>query len=134
MTAKKYERKSMSMKPNEYDGFFIMPGDEEGEVELRYFTFKEDFGESIDNTQVGNMYHVALFKDNETDMEFNDCFEAIFADPVVYATNLAASNLYGTFVRKTAKSNDWFDDYLKKTLDSVTLLRLSKSLEHIANT
>jgi hypothetical protein len=123
----------MSKRKMDYDGFYIMPGDNEDEVEVRYFTFKEDFGDSIENSEMGDKYHVALFKENEDDMEFNDHFEAIFADPSVYATNLAKGNLFGTYVRKTAKSSDWFDNYLKTTLDSVTLLKLSNAAQSIAN-
>jgi hypothetical protein len=123
----------MSKRKMDYDGFYIMPGDNEDQVEVRYFTFKEDFGDSIENTEMGDKYHVALFQDNNDDMEFNDHFEAIFADPSVYAMNLAKGNLFGTYVRKTAKSSDWFDNYLKTTLDSVTLLKLSKAAQSIAN-
>lgn len=122
-------------KANEYDGFYVVPKDvkedEEDSIELRFFCFKDEekFGEPIENTEIGYKYHVAFFKEREDgEMILNDCFEAIFADPVVYAKGLLGSKLFGTFIRKTEKSSDWFDDYLKKVVDSVKMVSMAKSI------
>jgi hypothetical protein len=118
----------------EFDGFYVVPkeGKEADNMELRFFAFKDDksLGKPIDNTELGYMYHVAFFKEREEDGEIvlNDCFEAIFADPVTYARGLLGSKLFGTFIRKTEKSSDWFDDYLKNVVSSVKLASMAKSI------
>lgn len=126
------ESKLMSKtKASDYDGFYFLPGDEENEYEISFFTFNPDKqGTPIENTEVGYKYHVAFFKQIEEDnIEFNDTFEAIFADPLTYIRGLAGSNLYGTFVKKTEKSKEWFDNYLKRTLDTVTIKNSKKVME-----
>lgn len=118
----------------EFDGFYVVPkeGEEADNMELRFFAFKDEksLGEPIENTELGYKYHVAFFKENEEDGEIvlNDCFEAIFADPVTYARGLLGSKLYGTFIRKTEKSSDWFDNYLRNVVDSVKLASMAKSI------
>jgi hypothetical protein len=121
---------------NSYDGFYVVPKDateedEDDSMELMFFCFKEDekFGVPIENNEIGFKYHVAFFKERDDgEMILSDCFEAIFADPVVYAKGLLGSKLFGTFIRKTEKSSDWFDDYLKKVVDSVRMVSMAKSI------
>lgn len=123
----------MSSKMDKWDGFYIVPGEEDDSMQINFFTLKDHFemGEPVENTELGNKYHVVLFKQavSGEEIEMNDCFEAIFADPVTYAKGLLGSNLYGTFLKKTENSSDWFDDYLKKTLDSVKLVNMAMSIK-----
>lgn len=100
-----------------YDGFYLMPGDEEDSFEFSFFTFKDDMkiGAPVQFTSVGDMFHVALFNEIEDGVQLNDTFEAIFADPVVYAKELLNVGLFGTFLRKTENSQEWWDNYLTKT-------------------
>ena len=53
-------------EPNatQFDGFYLMPGNDEGSLKLSYFDFLDDFdkGEKVDGTKFGDMYHVVLFK------------------------------------------------------------------------
>lgn len=118
---------------DKYDGFYIVPGDDDDSMQLRFFNLKGEveLGEPIENTTLGNKYHVVLFRQKEAgdEIELNDCFEAIFADPVTYAKGLLGSNLYGTFLKKTENSADWFDDYLRKTVDSVKLVNMAMSIK-----
>ena len=123
----------MTIETEEFDGFYVVPkeGEEADNMELRFFTFKEDkdYGEPIEHTELGYKYHVAFFKEQEDgEIVLNDCFEAIFADPVTYAKGLLGSKLFGTFIRKTEKSSDWFDDYLKKVVDNVKMINMAKSI------
>ena len=107
-----------------FDGLYFVPGDEDGQLEISFFTFNDEVnkGSPIENNAVGDKFHVALFKeDDEGDITFDETFEAIFADPVVYLKGLAEMGIYGTFVRKTEKSQIWFDDYLTRTMDHVTI-------------
>lgn len=121
----------MTAEMEKYDGFYIVPGDDEDSMQLRFFNLKEEIelGAPVENTELGYKYHVVFFKQKDDEpIELNDCFEAIFADPVTYAKGLLGSNLYGTFLKKTENSGNWFDDYLKKTVDSVKLINMAKSI------
>lgn len=121
----------MTANMDDYDGFYIVPGDDSETMQISFFKFKEEagLGQPVDNTDLGYKYHVVFFKQEDDDpIEMNDCFEAIFADPVTYAKGLLGSNLYGTFLKKTQNSGNWFDDYLRKTLGSVKLINMAKSI------
>lgn len=104
----------MDMK--QFDGFYFLPGDGEDEVKLSYFTLKEDSlrGKPVGNTEIGDMYHIAFFKEGEDGMPiFDEEFEAIFADPTTYIThNIVGMNLYGCVFRKTENSYKWWRKYL----------------------
>ena len=122
----------------EYDGFVIVPENLE-ESKIVYFNLNDghEKGNPIENSELGDMYHVVYFKMNadNTDIEFDDTFEAIFIDPVYYARLLLPS-FYCMIVRKTDKSVKWFEDYLKDLLERAILTKLKKhkaALESIAN-
>jgi hypothetical protein len=124
-------------EPNatQFDGFYLMPGNDEGSLKLSYFDFLDDFdkGKKVGGTDFGDMYHVIFFKQNENgEPEFDDHFEAIFGDPETYVHGLIRANVYGCFVRKTENSYKWVDDYLKRTLSRVTLLKLKNYAKEIA--
>lgn len=98
----------------DFDGFYLVPTDE-GEVEFKFFKATEgnDFGAKVDHTDIGDMYHVAFFRYKEGNLIFDECFDAIFADPVFYANGLIGGDIYATFMRKTTNSSEWWSDYLK---------------------
>lgn len=110
------------MSPNEYDGIYFLPAEEdEYGMKLVYFTYKdgEDYGKPVSGNEIGHMYHVAFFRSDDDGLPvFDEHFEAIFADPSVYITGLAGSDLYGCVLRKTEKSGKWWDNYLKKASDT----------------
>jgi hypothetical protein len=104
-----------------FDGFWFLPCDEDG-LKLSFFTFGEEFGGGtpIGNSSIGDVYHLAFFKENEEGMpEFDDAFEAILGDPESYIKNLVGAGLYGCVVKKTTKSGKWFEDYLTSVVGSV---------------
>ena len=116
----------------DFDGLYFLPGDEEGELQISFFTFNDEKwkGSPIENTKVGDKFHVAFFKEGEDgNVEFDETFEAIFADPLTYLKNLAPLGIYGTFVRKTEKSQQWFDNYLERTLNNVMIANSKKVTE-----
>lgn len=106
------------MSKNEYDGFYFLPGDEEGDLNLAYFKFKDEadfIGKPIEETPLGSKYHIAFFrKDVNGDPMFDEEFEAIFADPAVYVKQLVGAELYGCVLRKTEKSEKWWREYLER--------------------
>ena len=127
-----------SFAPEKYDGFYMLPDDEiEGAYKYAFFHLKDEYenGTPIDSTTVGDCFHVAFFKrDANGDAEFDDAFEAIFADPTVYAGGLEGLDLYGCFVRKTDKSQKWFDDYLNRAKARITIMKLKKAAQSILET
>lgn len=98
-----------------FDGFHLTPGEGEDEVRFDFFEFTEDMGEFIEGSKLGHMYHVILFKTEEDSVRIDDTFEAIFSDPVVYASSLPEANIFGTFVKKREKTQAWVDIFLNMT-------------------
>jgi len=102
-------------KPDEYDGFYFLPSDEEQTLNLAFFKFKEgeNFGKPVEYSNMGDKYHIAFFKCDDSGIPvFDEQFEAIFSDPTTYVKNLIGSDLYGCILRKTEQSYKWWNDYL----------------------
>lgn len=114
------------MDSSEYDGFYFLPGEDEGDLYLKYFSFTDELagGKKLGGNGVGDTWMVAFFrKDKDGSPIFDDTMEAIFYDPIKYITQLAGSGLYGCMLRKTDKSVKWFDNYLKSMKESFTILK-----------
>ncbi len=122
------------MQTMTFDGFFFTPGTDENELELSFFNYSEENlknDEKVENTAIGDKYHIAFFKPKGKGLvEFDESFEAIFADPVTYVKNLTGSQLFGCVLRKTTQSGKWFDDYLSSAKENVTIhnMQLKKGL------
>ena len=120
----------------EYDGIYFLPSDENpDDLIISYFDFKHEMAgaQEIDRSTVGPMYHIAFFKEGDDGVPmFDGSFEAVLACPGTYISNLAGSGIYGCVVKKTTKSAKWFEDYLKRTLETLTIRRLKKYAEAIA--
>jgi hypothetical protein len=117
-----------------YDGFYILPGDDDG-LKLSYFDFKDDFdkGKKIGGNAMGDMYHVIFMKAGEDSLPIlDDHFEAIFANPETYVKNLLGAEIFGCFIKKTENSWKWVDDYLKRTLARVTMMKMKNYAKSIA--
>ena len=132
------EAYSVKNLPKDYDGFYFLPPDDENLIGLQFqfFKFKDEYkgGTPIESSSAGDKFHVAFFRKNEDgEPEFDDSFEAIFADPVVYVQNLMGTDIYGCFCRKTDKSEKWFEDYLTKTTKSVTIRKMVKALQSVVD-
>lgn len=104
-----------------YDGFYFLQSEDFGDMKIAFFKFKDSeyVGEPVQSTSIGDMYHIAFFKEDESGaVEFDESFEAIFADPKVYIRNFAGSNYHGCVLRKTNKSGKWWDNYLSKAKEA----------------
>lgn len=100
-----------------YDGFYFIPTEteEESSYKLAFFTFKDEMANAkpIESSEMGDKFHIAFFKPDENDLPvFDDSFEAILTDPIVYINNLIGSGVSGCILRKTEKSEVWFQEYL----------------------
>lgn len=127
----------MDKKSTEFDGIYFLPGEEEGELVISYFDFKQEMANAIqiESTQLGPKYHIAFFKRGEDGMpEFDASFEAILACPKTYIENLAGAGIYGCAVKKTNKSQKWFEDYLERTVGRVTIHKMIGTLKSILET
>ena len=85
--------------PNDYDGFYFLPVEDETKegLSFHFFKFKDEYcgGEPIEKSSVGDKFHIAMFKRGEDGTpELDDAFEAIFADPVVYVQGLQGAEIY----------------------------------------
>jgi len=124
-------------KSHEFDGIYFLPHeDEEGNEGLliSYFDFKNEManGMPIEGTAIGPKYHIAFFKkDDEGNPAFDETFEAIIGDPGKYIENLTGAGIYGCVVKKTNKSQKWFDDYLTRTLGHITIKKLVSCLKSV---
>jgi hypothetical protein len=119
----------------DFDGFYILPHKEDDGLRLSFFDFNDDFekGKRVDGTSLGDMYHVVFLKQGEDgNPEFDDHFEAIFADPEVYVKGLLGANVYGCMVRKTENSYKWVEEYLKKLLGRVMINKMKNYAGSIA--
>ena len=122
---------------NPHDGIFFLPGEDDDEMCLEFFNFKDDMagGTLVEANEIGPKYHIAFFrKDEEGNPVFDEHFEAIFGDPEAYLTKLTGCGLYGCMVKKTTKSAKWFEDYLNKAFASVRIEKLKQIAGAIANT
>jgi hypothetical protein len=112
----------------EHDGIFFTPADDD-DLELSFFNVVEDRGTPIDGSEYGYKYHIAFFKGLPNgEIVFDESFEAIFADPATYIRGLVGCELFGCILKKTTTSTKWFNDYLKRTKESVKILN-EKSLK-----
>ena len=119
----------------DFDGFYILPHREDDGLRLSFFDFNDDFekGKRVDGTSLGDMYHVVFLKQGEDgNPEFDDHFEAIFADPEVYVKGLLGANVYGCMVRKTENSWKWVEEYLKRLLGRVMINKMKNYAGSIA--
>ena len=117
------------MDVSEYDGFYFLPGEEDDELHLKYFSFTEELsgGKKIGGNGVADTWMIAFFRKAEDGSPiFDDTLEAIFYDPVTYITQLAGTGLYGCMLRKTDKSVRWFNNYLKSIKESFIILKSVK--------
>lgn len=123
------------MEPKSFDGFYFLPGLDDDSLGFQYFNLKDEFdnGKPINGTSIGDMYHIAFFSRAEDGSPvFDDAFEAILADPSTYIQGLIGANIYGCVLRKTDKSDGWFNNYLTKALGKIGINKLMKAAKSIA--
>jgi hypothetical protein len=86
------------------DGITFVPNIEDNtSLQIRGFDFK--IKSKYKKTDVGNIYHVLLFKCDETGKAKDiDNFTAVLTDPHVYTSNLISCDFYGVVAKQTAKS------------------------------
>lgn len=120
-----------------FDGFYFVPDydDFEENYKLAFFNFKEEWtkAEPIEESEMGFKYHMAFFKENEEGVpEFEDAFEAILVDPLVYIKNLVGSGISGCIVKKTEQSDNWWTEYLDFITNGTFKKKVNEALKSLA--
>ena len=122
---------------SKFDGFYFVPDydDFEGNYKLAFFNFKEEWtgAKPVDKSEMGYTYHMAFFKEDEEGMpQFDDAFEAILSDPLVYIKNLVGSGLSGCIVKKTEQSENWWTEYLDFITNGTFKKKVDEALKSLA--
>ena len=120
-----------------FDGFYFVPDydDYDGNYKLAFFNFKEEWtmAEPVEKSQMGYTYHMAFFREDENGMpQFDDAFEAILADPMIYVKNLVGSGLSGCIVKKTETSDNWWTEYLDFITNGAFKKKVNDALKSLA--
>jgi hypothetical protein len=126
---------------DDYDGFYFLPVEDEKQaneigMNLAFFKFKDEMADGIpiESSDMGDKYHIVFFKpDEEGYPKFDESFEAILSDPVVYINNLYGSLIYGCVLRKTNKSEEWFEQYLDHATNGEFRKKLIGQLKSISS-
>jgi hypothetical protein len=113
----------MTDNPKEYDGIFFSPMVEQEGMDFIFFRYKDELANlpSVDGNSAGDRYHVAFYRVEDDKPVLEDSFETIFIDPEVYVNGLIGMHRYGTIARKTAKSSEFFKDYLKAVEQAIII-------------
>jgi len=99
--------------PNDYDGFYFFPHDDETGSGVRYdfFKFKDEYAGGVkqDATEVGDMYHIAFIESDDNGIPaVKETFDAIF------------------------KSQKWFEDHLTSLREKCKLYKMKDQIDSIA--
>jgi hypothetical protein len=87
----------------------------------------------IEKSEMGYKYHMAFFREDENGVpSFDDAFEAILSDPLVYIKNLVGSGLSGCIVKKTEQSENWWTEYLDFITNGTFKKKVNEALKSIA--
>jgi hypothetical protein len=103
---------------NVSDAVFFIPGEKDG-LRIEGKNLAEP-GEKVEGTELGDWYHIILFKmDEEGNPKNLDMFEGILVRPMEYISGLIPSDWYGVICRKTTTSST----FVQKLFDSLKEVR-----------
>ena len=103
-----------NLNVNEYDCLFFHPSPS-GQIDFYEIKLDEKYQSTESHTNMADSYHIALF---DFDAANNECilsenFDAMLLDPYVYVTDTLGYGLQGCILRKTKKSDKFFDDWIQ---------------------
>ena len=92
-------------KGKNFDVIYFVSGDKRGSLDV-YGNYYGDEVEKLKETELGNNFHIILFKEDDKGELYNtDMFEAILTDPLEYISQLIPSGWLGVILKKTTTSN-----------------------------
>ena len=103
-------------KNDKYD-FLTFLDNEDGKNSITVSSQEyNDPGEKVVGGQLGDSYHIVLFRSHETEDLYVDvdCFSAILVDPLEYISGLIKSGFYGIVARQTTTSKPIIDRIVDK--------------------
>ena len=104
------------IKGTDYDALYFLPDEEKMHIEAAQY---KETSESIENSKMGNKYHIILIKESEEGFTDLDKFEAILSCPLEYASHLIPSGWYGVIARKTSTSYEFSEEMYNKLSEAV---------------
>jgi hypothetical protein len=75
----------------------------------------KDPGEKLGGSEMGDEYHIVLFKEDEECFFDLDHFEAVLSDPLEYVSQLIPCGFFGMVSKKTTTSTV----FIEKSLDLI---------------
>ena len=105
------------MKNEHFDFLTFLAGEQKNSIHIEGTEYKNP-GQKVGGNDLGDAYHVVLFRDHKTDKnkyDDLDTFDAILCDPFEYISGLIPAGFYGIIARKTTTSQE----IIKKLLDNV---------------
>ena len=131
------EIENPDVSEDKYDGFYFVPdyNDFQDNMKLAFFSFKDEMKDAkpIESSEMGDKFHLAFFtSDEEGAPIFEDSFEAILADPIVYINNMIGTGMSGCILRKTEKSDEWWSDYLDYVTGGVFKAKVKEAFSNLA--
>ena len=101
-----------AMKNVPYDCITFLPdGDENVHIESGTLS---DAGDPVGGSDLGNSYHIVLFKEGEEGPTHLDQFQAILGCPLEYASWLIPAGWFGLIVRATTTTKAMADSLFNK--------------------
>jgi hypothetical protein len=104
-------------------------------MKLAFFSFKDEMKDAkpIESSEMGDKFHLAFFtSDEEGAPTFEDSFEAILADPIVYINNMIGTGMSGCILRKTEKSDEWWTEYLDYVTGGAFKAKVKEAFSNLA--
>ena len=97
-----------------YDCLFFHPS-QTGLIDFYEIKLDEKYQSIESHDNMADTYHIALFDFDNANNEciLSDTFEAMLLDPYVYVTDTLGNTTQGCILRKTKKSNKFFNDWIK---------------------
>jgi len=106
----------LEIKNTEFDCVTFLPNyndNDENDLVITGQTYINP-GEKIGGNDIGDEYHIVLFKENEYQFTDLDHFEAILGDPLEYISNLIPVGFFGMIAKKTTTSHNFVEKVLDK--------------------
>lgn len=104
------------LRESKYDFLTFLEGEQEGTVSIMGSDYN-DPGEKIGGSQMGDSYHIILFRDHKTEKDkYDDMdkFEAILCDPIEYVSGLIKCGWFGVVARRTTTSENIINKLVAK--------------------
>lgn len=102
----------VDVKNVEFDCLTFFPDYDEDALCIQGQQYKNP-GEKVGGSEMGDEWHIILFKEGEEKFTDLDHFDAILSSPLEYVSNLIPQGWYGLIAKKTTTSQE----FLKRSLD-----------------